>query len=173
MSAVSELACFPFTATLRGRIRGVLFLMVAITCGLALVVEEQAIYVLAAFFVMCDVPVELVFYIVRGRRVAAHSNGEDRVGIVIGKRAFLIGPQHAVIIRYSVEGTVIESSRQIPLAAWLQVRIGEPVEIRVDREHPRNWVFCWADSGDGTPRLCRSAEEGPNSLPHDAKDSSM
>lgn len=143
----SELALFPFTASLRLRVRVTLLLMGGLACALAVALGERALYVLAVFLVFCDVPIELGFSLVRRRRATVYDNGEDQVATVVRKRAFPIGPQFAVVVRYAARGTVVQSSRHIPFNAWLPLRIGDSLHIRVDRERPTNWVLCWEEKG--------------------------
>ena len=142
---ISEFLFFPYTTSLRFRVRVTLLLMAAITGGLGIVLREDAFYVLGAFSLLCDVPIEAVFFTVRKRRTAAYCNGEDRVGTVVRKRAFCIGPQFAVGLRYSMGSTIVESSRQIPFEAWLPLHVGDTLQIRVERDRPRNWAFCWTE----------------------------
>lgn len=151
-----ELALFPWTASLRSRIRIILLVMAGLTFGLGVALRECGLYVLGVFSLLCDVPIEVVFAMVRRRRAIAYHSGEDKRATVVKKRAFPIGPQFAVVIRYSARDTVIESSRHVPFSIWLPLRIGALVPIRVDREQARNWVFRWEEQGSAAGSADRS-----------------
>jgi hypothetical protein len=130
---------------MRFRVRITLLAMAGLACALAVALGERAIFVLGGFSLFSDVPMEAVFFVVRRRRAIAYHNGEDRDATIVKKRAFPIGPQFAVIVRYSARETVIESSRHIPFGIWLPLRVGDSVHIRVDPEQATNWVFRWEE----------------------------
>ena len=138
----SESVFFPFTSVLRRRIRAVLFAMTAIACFLAIVLREHAFFVLGGAALLSDAPFEVLFLIARRRMALVLSGGELLAATVVRKRTFPIGPQHAVLLRYSTHGTIVESSRQVPYEVWLPLHAGDLLHIRVDRERPRNWVLC-------------------------------
>jgi hypothetical protein len=142
---VPELIFFPFTAVLRVRLRIMSLIMGAVAFGFAIFLKESAIYILGAFFLFCDAPMEVIFFLVRKRRFKAYHNGEVCDGTVVKKKAFLMGPQFAVVIRYSVEGKVFNSSRHIPYGEWLRIKLGDSFQIRMEREQPNNWVFCCSE----------------------------
>jgi len=144
---VSELAFFPFTTSLRFRMRINVLLMTAVICAVALVQGDREMFLLGVLLPSCDVPIEMVFFIVRRRRAMTCHNGEDRNATVVKKLTYPMGGLSAVVIRYSAHGTVIESSRRVPLRIWLRLRVGDSVHIRIDREQATSWVFRWEEEG--------------------------